>query len=308
MNEDIPYHLIKLDAVEVLYFHNLLLPRYYETLLNDFVEGKGAFWGCYKENQPAGLLYIRKISDHIWDLVYFYVVETLRQRGIANTMIRQLSECAQKEKVERIYTLLNETTVSSPILRKLYEKNEWIQTGYARELFYLILNNNSIENLMNTWKRAFGEFVEFPNNFSFIPLNCLSIESYEWFYRENGKSFPEGFFPFRFQTHYEQIANDNSASTVILYKEKPVGWIIFRLLRSCQYMIDSLYVLEEYRFKNLFLPLIYESSKQIEPGVKYIYFYVNRDNANMLKLLRIIDTLKIKRETEIELLKETMSS
>jgi GNAT superfamily N-acetyltransferase len=307
MNENIPYHLIKLGAAEVLYFHNLLLSRYYETLLNDFVEGKGVFWGCYKENQPAGLLYTRKISDHTWDLVYSYVTETLREQGIATAMIRQLSECAQKEEVSRIYTLLNEKTAPSLILRKIYEKNKWIQTGYARELFYLILNNGSIENLLNTWKQTFGNFVEFPNNFSFIPLKYLSIESYEWFYREKGKCFPEGFFPFRYQTHYEHIAHDNRASTVVLYKEKPVGWIIYRLLRNRQYMIDSLYVLEEYRYKNLFLPLLSESAKRIEPDVKYIYFYVNRDNTNMLKLLRIIETLTIKRETAIEFMKETKS-
>ncbi|HNR64016.1 MAG TPA: hypothetical protein PKH82_07895, partial [Thermotogota bacterium] len=66
----------------------------------------------------------------------------------------------------------------------------------------------------------------------------------------------------------------------------------------------QLYIRPEYRIKNLFLPIVYESVRKIDPEIRSLRFYVNGSNEKMQSLLRIITDISVRRERLIEYVKE----
>jgi len=295
----------KLTTAEVLYFKSLFLPGSYQPLMRSFMNEEGSFWGCFCQDEPVGLIYVKDTAKTAWFLSYLYVSEPYRNRGIGMKMMQSLSEGAQAMNISKIYTLVNENAEAYEPIRRLLEKSDWQFTGYTRDWFFLTVDSSVTEHLLDSWRRTFGERVNLSRCFAFTPLKRLHFNHYIHLLEERGKDYPEGFFPFEAFSSFDGLKSDTSPSTFVLHEGLPIGWILFRRYNRQVYVIDQLYLFPEYRMKNLFLPLVYESLRKVEAEICSIRFYVNGSNDKMQSLLRIITNVPVLRERLIEYVVDT---
>lgn len=295
--------LKKLTTAEVLYFKSLFVPGSYQPLMKSFLKEEGSFWGCFYRGEPGGLFYVKDTMKTVWFLSYLYVSEPYRKRGIGTKMIRFLSDRAQSIS-SQIYTLINESADEFESIRGLLEKNDWRVTGYTRDWFFLMIHPADRNRLLESWRNTFGDRVHLSRLFTSAPLNALQSHHYYHLIEERGEGYPEGFFPFEAFGSFEALKSDTSPSTFVFREGFPVGWIVFRRYGRQIYVIDQLYIRPEYRIKNLFLPIVYESVRKIDPEIRSLRFYVNGSNEKMQSLLRIITDIPVRRERLIEYVKE----
>jgi len=276
-----------------------LIPAYFQKgFKNSLARGYTMAFGCYLNNIGVGIILIEKWNDGKLMVSYYMVEEKHRNSGIGNAMLSELIQFASKENYKYIYISHYENRKWTEYACNLFIKNDFKESGYTRNIFITDSSKWVLKEFCEKLENRYSKYLNI-EGYEFKTLSQLDDNSINILNSSNGKSYPEGFYPLKIFNR-GKAAFKNNPSLFILKNNIPIGWIIYEKHGNSALLVDLLYLNVKYRKKGLFIPLIYNSIKNINDQIKKMVFYVNGDNRGMLGVTDIFKEYITKKEGLIE--------
>jgi GNAT superfamily N-acetyltransferase len=96
-----------------------------ENILPRFAAGEMAFWGCFIEDDLAGVIATRGFNH----ISLLFVKKEFQRQGIARQLVKAVvSECKKKEDLKYL------TVNSSPYAVEIYDKIGFVDTDYEQTI------------------------------------------------------------------------------------------------------------------------------------------------------------------------------
>ncbi len=287
-----------LDESNMIKFEKLIPAYFLKGFANSLTGGHKLAFGCFFDSFPAGFVIAEKWGNGILMVNYFNVEEKYRNSGIGNALIKRLIKYAFDEKYEEIYISHYENREWTRYAKKLFFKNGFKESGYIRNIFIINVSERVLKQFSEKMENRYSKYLNV-EGYEFRTFNQLDDDSVNILNSSRGKSYPEGFYPLKIFNR-GKAAFKNNPSLFMLKNDIPVGWITYEKYGSSALLVDLIYLNEKYRKKGLFIPLIYNSIKNIDHQIKKMVFYVNGDNRGMLGVTDIFEEYITKKESLIE--------
>lgn len=230
--------------------------------------------GAEAEGCPAGLAVLELDSDERSAIVHcLFVVEGCRRQGLASGLMKTARQHCSGQKIASIKFAYYSGKAITAAIEAWLRKEGWTEPQLEAVVFHI---DSSIAGAGWLRERAL------PHGLSLLPWNHIDQKDRELLASGGTHAYPAFLSPFKTFAQMEQ-----SNSLGLLSAAGIEGWSITYRIAPDTVLYDAVFIAPQFQQAGLALVMMSKSIKlQLEAGIPYGVFTVNKSTPVMMKLAR----------------------